>query len=97
MDLRPCFGSVNRFGEPRQEKTRNEGEILRGEDDLFACFLSNQDVKVRFYGSDGGLRCIDRPKVWRAGTTGDWKGEGIRESDESAGSASCFCQRFPQR
>ncbi|MGF6640140.1 hypothetical protein OKW39_007357 [Paraburkholderia sp. MM6662-R1] len=72
------FGVVNRFGEPEREKTENEGEIFRGAGSSFAFFLSIDTAEVRFYGSQDGIRRIDRPKDWSAGNAGDWKGEGIR-------------------
>jgi hypothetical protein len=97
MGFRGIFGAVYCMGEPRREKTRNEGEVLRGVRGDFACFSGAQGVEVRFYGSRAGLQCNIRLKDRPAGTAGDRRGEGIRETGEGIGSEGWFRWKLRQR
>lgn len=79
--FRPYFELVNPIGESSREKTRTEGEILRGWGGIFALFLCIPVPKVRFFGSEAGFRAesrgngdelVDRcfPKVRKFGRSG---------------------------
>jgi hypothetical protein len=54
--FRPYFELVNPIGESSREKTRTEGEILRGRGGILALFLCIPVPKVRVFGSEAAFR-----------------------------------------
>lgn len=96
-DFWRLFGAVNGLGERRREKTRNEGESLRGVVTDFAHFLGISDAKVRIFGSVARLRCLDRPKDCPVETDRGWNGEGIRDFGKLGRAVHELCWKFRQR